>query len=47
MEEENNWWNEIGEVQQKAIEKALLEKKSGKLAPYSGVMKEYKKWVKK
>lgn len=47
MEEQNDWWDEIGEEQQKAIDKALVEMKAGKLTPHDEVMKKYKKWLKK
>ncbi|MFM9907827.1 MAG: hypothetical protein ACKVOW_00690 [Chitinophagaceae bacterium] len=47
MEEQNDWWYEIGEEQQKGIDKALLEMKAGKLTPHDEVMKKYKKWLKK
>lgn len=44
--EQNDWWNEINQEQQKAIDKALKEMKSGKLTPHADVMKKYKKWMK-
>lgn len=47
MEEQQDWWNEISEEQQKAIDKSLLEMKAGKLTPHNEVMKKYKKWMKK
>lgn len=47
MEEQKDWWDEIGEEQQKAIDKLLAEMKAGKLTPHDEVMKKYKKWLKK
>lgn len=47
MEEQHDWWDEIGEQQQNAIDKALLEMKSGNLTHHEDVMKKYKKWMKK
>ena len=47
MEDQQDWWDEIGEEQQKAIDKALAEMKAGKLTPHHEVMKKYKKWLKK
>jgi predicted transcriptional regulator len=46
MEEQKDWWDEIGQEQQKAIDKALAEMKAGKLTSHDEVMKKYKKWVK-
>lgn len=39
MEDQQDWWNEIGEEQQKATDKALAEMKAGKLTPHDEVMK--------
>jgi predicted transcriptional regulator len=47
MEYQKDWWDEIGEEQQKAIDKSLAEMKAGKLTPHNEVMKKYKKWLKK
>ena len=47
MEDQQDWWDEIGEEQQNAIDKALAEMKAGKLTPHDEVMKKYKKWLKK
>ena len=47
MEDQQDWWDEIGEEQQKAIDKSLAEMKAGKLTPHDEVMKKYKKWLKK
>ena len=47
MEEQKDWWDEIGEEQEKAIDKSLAEMKAGKLTPHDEVMKKYKKWLKK
>ena len=46
MEDQQDWWDEIGEEQQKTIDKALTEMKAGKLTPHDEVMKKYKKWLK-
>lgn len=43
MEEQKDWWDEISGEQQKAIDKALTEMKTGKLTPHDEVMKKYKK----
>jgi predicted transcriptional regulator len=43
MKEQTDWWDEIGEEQQKAIDKSLAEMKTGKLTPHEEVMKKYKK----
>lgn len=47
MEEQKDWWDEIGEEQQRAIDKALSEIKEGALTTHDEVMKKYKKWLKK
>jgi predicted transcriptional regulator len=47
MEEQQDWWDEIGEEQQKAIDKALVEAKEGKIVPHDEAMKKYKKWLRK
>ena len=47
VEDQQDWWDEISEEQQKAIDKALAEMKAGKLTPHDEVMKKYKKWLKK
>ncbi len=44
MDEQQDWWNETSEEQQKAIDKALAEVKTGKLIPNDEVMKKYDKW---
>jgi len=44
MEDQQDWWNEISED---AIDKTLVEMKTGKLTPHDEVMKKYKKWLKK
>ena len=35
MEDQQDWWDEIGEEQQKAIDKALAEMKAGKRTQYA------------
>ncbi|MFT4153473.1 hypothetical protein [Parafilimonas sp.] len=47
MEEQKDWWEKIGEEQQKMIDKALEEVKEGKLTAHEEVMKKYQKWLKK
>ncbi len=42
-----DWWDELTEAQQKAIEESIAEMKAGKLTPHADVMKKYKKWMKK
>lgn len=43
--EQQDWWNEISEEQQQAIDKALLEIKTGQTTPHDVVMKKYRKWT--
>ena len=45
-EEQNDWWDEMGQEQQHAIDKALAEMKDGKLTPQDEIMKAYRKWLK-
>ncbi|HVY73902.1 MAG TPA: hypothetical protein VG890_03675 [Puia sp.] len=45
--EQQDWWDEISQEQQQAIDKAMAEMKAGKLTPHDEVMKKYKKWLKK
>jgi len=47
MHEQQDWWDEIGEEQQKAIDKALTEMKNGKVTSHEEVMKKYAKWQRK
>ncbi len=47
IEEQKDWWDEISEEQQQAIDRSLAEMKAGKLTPHDEVMKKYKKWLKK
>lgn len=47
MDDQQDWWDEISEEQQIAIDKSLVEMKAGKLTPHDEVMKKYKKWLKK
>lgn len=46
MEEQKDWWDEISQEQQQAIDKALVEMQTGKLTAHDEVMKKYKKWLK-
>jgi predicted transcriptional regulator len=43
MNEQTDWWDEISNEQQKAIDKSLVEMKAGKFTPHSEVMKKYRK----
>lgn len=43
MEEQQDWWDEIGEEQQRAVDKSLAEMRAGKLTPHDEVMKKYRK----
>ena len=45
--EQQDWWDEISEEQQKVIDKSIAEMKAGNLTPHDQVMKKYKKWQKK
>jgi predicted transcriptional regulator len=45
--EQQDWWDEIGEAQQQAIDKSLAEMKAGDVSSHADVMKKYKKWLKK
>ncbi len=47
MDNQKDWWDEISEEQQIAIDKSLAEAKAGKLTPHDEVMKKSKKWLKK
>jgi len=43
IEDQEDWWNEIGAAQQKAIDKSLTEMKAGKLTTHAEVMKKHNK----
>lgn len=43
MEDKKDWWDEISEEQQNAIDKSLAEMKTGKLTRHDEVMKKYRK----
>lgn len=45
--DQKDWWDEISEEQQSAIDLSLSQMKQGKLVSHSEVMKKYKKWIKK
>lgn len=47
MEEQKDWWDEISQEQQQAIDQSLAQMKAGKVTPHEEVMKKYKKWQKK
>jgi predicted transcriptional regulator len=42
-EQQKNWWDEISQAQQEAIDKSLEEMKAGKVTPHHKVMQKYKK----
>lgn len=44
--DQKDWWAEISEEQQNAIDASLSQMKEGKLIPHNEVMKKYKKWIK-
>ncbi len=46
-QKDSDWWDEISQEQQQAIDRSLEEMKAGKLTPHDEVMKKYKKWLKK
>lgn len=45
--EQQDWWDEIGEEQQKAIDQSLAQMRAGKVTAHDQVMKKYRKWQKK
>ena len=45
--EQKDWWDEISQEQQRAIDDSLAEMKAGKLTSHEEVMRKYKKWLKK
>ena len=45
--DQKDWWDEISEEQQSAIDLSLSRTKQGKLVSHREVMKKYKKWMKK
>ena len=45
--EQKDWWNELNESEQKAVDESIAEMKAGKLTSHANVMKKYKKWMKK
>lgn len=42
-----DWWDELTEAQQKAVDESIAEMKAGKLTLHADVMKKYKKWMKR
>lgn len=40
--QQQDWWDEISEEQQQAIDRSLAEMKAGNLTPHEEVMKKYK-----
>jgi len=47
MEEQKDWWDEISQEQQQAIDQSLTQLKAGKTTPHEDVVKKYRKWQKK
>jgi TRAP-type C4-dicarboxylate transport system substrate-binding protein len=45
--DQKDWWDELTESQQKAVDESIAEMKAGKLTSHADVMKKYKKWMKK
>lgn len=43
IDDQQDWWDEISEEQQEAIDKSLAEMNAGKLTPHNEVMKKYTK----
>ena len=43
IDDQKDWWDEISEEQQNAIDLALAEVKAGKVTSHSEVMKKYRK----
>ncbi|MEN9599291.1 MAG: hypothetical protein RL596_1610 [Bacteroidota bacterium] len=41
MDKQKDWWNEINEEQQNAIDHSLTEMKAGKLIAHDSIMKKY------
>jgi len=44
--QQNDWWDEIDEEQQRAIDKALCEMKNGEVVSHEEVMKKYADYIK-
>jgi predicted transcriptional regulator len=42
---QDDWWDEISEEQQQAIDIAIVEMKAGKLIPHEEVMTKYSQWL--
>lgn len=45
--EQQDWWDEISEEQQAAVDSSLAEMKAGQLIPHEEVMKKHRKWMMK
>lgn len=45
--EQKDWWDELSESEQKAVDESIAELKAGKLTSHADVMKRYKKWMKR
>jgi predicted transcriptional regulator len=46
-EEESDWWDDLSEEQQHAIDQSITEADAGDLIPHEEVMKMVDKWRKK
>ncbi len=47
VEQENDWWDDLGDEAQKSIERGLKDADAGKTSPHETVMKKYRKWLSK
>lgn len=45
--EQKDWWDELAEEQQQALDNSIAQMNLGKLTSHSAVMKKYAKWQKK
>lgn len=47
VEGKQDWLDEIGDSQQKAINKSIADQKSGAIVSHQEIVKKFKKWQKK
>jgi predicted transcriptional regulator len=47
VEEQADWWDEMGPEQQALIDQALTEMRNGDVTPHEEVMQNYSQWRKK
>ena len=47
MNNEVDWWPEIGREHQKAIKEGLAQADKGEVIPHHEMVKKYRKWLKK